>query len=103
VLLALYRAQPVSVSATPELHSMVAGLVARSGPHRAPALYSVPGAVPNCFCVGHGTGAQERTRRLRELEPDDGDRPTGTSAVPVRSPYPCPGTGSHVPPAWRNW
>ena len=56
-VLALYRAEPLRVAAAPELHWMMTELAARARLHHTPALYYVPSAVPNCFCVGHGTDA----------------------------------------------
>jgi heat shock protein HtpX len=56
-VLAVYRAQPLRPAAAPELNWMAARLTARAGLNRAPALYYVPSAVPNCFCVGHGDDA----------------------------------------------
>lgn len=56
-VLALYQAEPLPVGVAPQLHWMVAELASRAGLHRAPALYYVPSAVPNCFCVGHGADA----------------------------------------------
>jgi heat shock protein HtpX len=56
-VLALYRAEAVPYAAAPELHRMLDELAARAGLHHPPALSYVPSAVPNAFCVGHGSEA----------------------------------------------
>lgn len=57
LVLALYRAEPLPVAVAPDLHRLVGELAARAGLHHAPALYYVPSAALNCFCLGHGEDA----------------------------------------------
>jgi heat shock protein HtpX len=51
IVLAMYRAQPVSESEAPRLHSIVERLVARAGLPK-PKLYVLPQAAPNAFATG---------------------------------------------------
>jgi len=51
IVLARYRAKPVSEAAAPRLHAMLDGLVARAGIPK-PALYILPEKAPNAFATG---------------------------------------------------
>ncbi len=51
LVLATYRAQPVSPSQAPELHAMVRALTERSG-LPMPKLYLIPSPSPNAFATG---------------------------------------------------
>jgi heat shock protein HtpX len=51
IVLARYRAQPVSEAEAPRLHAMLDGLVARAGIPK-PALYILPEKAPNAFATG---------------------------------------------------
>jgi heat shock protein HtpX len=51
-VLRMYRARPLPVAASPQLHQMVEILAARAGLPRAPALYYVPTSMLNAFAVG---------------------------------------------------
>src|SRR3954468_11993390 len=57
MVLAMFRARPLSYHAVPELYWMLDELTLRAHLHHRPALYYVPSPVPNCFCLGHGRGA----------------------------------------------
>jgi heat shock protein HtpX len=50
----MYGARPLPYAVAPELHWMLRELTERAGLQSTPALYYVPSAVPNCFCVGEG-------------------------------------------------
>jgi len=51
MVLARYRARPVSAAEQPRLHAIVDGLVARAGLPK-PALYVLPERAPNAFATG---------------------------------------------------
>ncbi len=51
IVLARYRAKPVSEAEAPRLHAMLDGLVARAGIPK-PALYILPEKAPNAFATG---------------------------------------------------
>jgi heat shock protein HtpX len=53
IVLAQYRAKPVTAQEQPRLHAVVDRLVARSGLPK-PALYVLPEAAPNAFATGRG-------------------------------------------------
>jgi heat shock protein HtpX len=68
IVLATYRARPVSESEAPRLHAMVDGLVARAGLPK-PKLYVLPQQAPNAFATGRNPqhAAVAVTRGLLEL------------------------------------
>jgi heat shock protein HtpX len=53
IVLALYRARPVSEAEAPELHAVVQGLASRAG-IPMPRLYLLPQEAPNAFATGRG-------------------------------------------------
>ena len=68
IVLARYRAKPVTESEAPRLHALVDGLVARAGMPK-PALYLLPDPSPNAFATGRNPShaAVAVTRGLVEL------------------------------------
>jgi heat shock protein HtpX len=57
VVLGVFRAEPLPREVAPELHWLVDRLDERAGLRHRPAVYYLPSPVPNCFCVGRGSGA----------------------------------------------
>jgi heat shock protein HtpX len=53
LVLAMYRAQPVTEAEAPELHTIVRDLALRAG-IPMPRLYVIPEAAPNAFATGRG-------------------------------------------------
>jgi heat shock protein HtpX len=72
IVLAMYRAQPVSEAQAPRLHSIVDRLVARAGMPK-PKLYVLPQPSPNAFATGRNPShaAVAVTAGLMELMNDE--------------------------------
>jgi heat shock protein HtpX len=72
IVLAMYRAQPVSESEAPRLHSIVERLVARAGLPK-PKLYVLPQPAPNAFATGRNPShaAVAVTSGLLEMMDDE--------------------------------
>jgi heat shock protein HtpX len=68
IVLAMYRAKPVSEQQAPQLHAIVDGLVARAGLPK-PKLYILPQPSPNAFATGRNPkhAAVAVTQGLLEL------------------------------------
>ena len=76
IVLAMYRAQPVTEAQAPELHAMVRRLTQRAG-LPMPKVYIIPGDTPNAFATGrnpeHGVVAvTEGIMRLLDREELEG-------------------------------
>ena len=72
IVLAMYRARPVSPSEAPKLHAIVDGLVARAGLPK-PRLYVLPQPAPNAFATGRNPkhAAVAVTTGLMQLMDDE--------------------------------
>ncbi|TVR99303.1 MAG: peptidase M48 Ste24p [Rhodospirillales bacterium] len=74
MVLAMYRARPLSPTLIPELYQSLAWIAERAGLPAVPRLYYVPSSMLNAFAVGNPAGAVVavtdgllRTLNLREL------------------------------------